>query len=112
MQFKDKDIFSFLNIARKKKRIFEVSTLFWTAWEFYEGSLFLASAPENSPFNLLILAQFRRALLANSLLGGGLRGRREEYDAALSYQQFDLKDGKQNSHLFAVGTHYDNHICA
>lgn len=53
---------------KKKKRIFEVPTLFWTAQEFYEGSLFLASAPDNGPFNLLISAQFRRTVLADSLL--------------------------------------------
>jgi len=69
VQFKDKDIFCFLYIAtKKKKRIFEVPTLFWTAQEFYEGSLFLASAPDNGPFNLLISAQFRRTVLADSLL--------------------------------------------
>lgn len=96
----------------KKKRIFEVPTLFWTAQEFYEGSLFLASAPDNGPFNLLILAQFRRTVLADSLLWGGPGGRRDDYEAVFSYQQFVLKDREQSSHLFTVGGHYNNHTCA
>lgn len=76
MELKDKEIFCFLHIAKKEGNVSFQPTFFWRAQEQYEGCLFLASAPENGPFNLLTSAQLRRMLPAGNQLWGGLTGRR------------------------------------